>query len=375
MIVLINFKTIKVILISLVFLIILGTGFYLQKTLFENSTITVDDSYNALLPLIIQQIFDLRNQAILNENISQLENLYDRDVKYGIWAFEHELKKFKYLHLWSSKQGIKFKKINSQIVVRSAKKKGDGFTVNLLVSTEYQYLYENDLEKFNCFRIGTYHSLDLRPEKDKWVIIREWYTDPFADSLQLDELKSQQARQLILSGLPKDISLLNEKRLKTVDYISKYSGAANLPSYGFKYNSNYRNYNNLGGDCANFASQILYEGGGFQKNRTWNYERGAGSRAWINAQAFNNYMLHSGRGSLLTRGSYDRVLQVSYKLLPGDYIAYERKGKVVHISVVSGMDSKGYILVNSHNTDRNRVPWDLGWSNKNITFWLVRVNY
>ncbi|MBM7558094.1 hypothetical protein JOC47_002964 [Halanaerobacter jeridensis] len=39
------------------------------------------------------------------------------------------------------------------------------------------------------------------------------------------------------------------------------------------------------------------------------------------------------------------------------------------------MDSKGYILVNSHNSDRHRVPWDLGWSNNEIKFCLVRVHY
>lgn len=86
-------------------------------------------------------------------------------------------------------------------------------------------------------------------------------------------------------------------------------------------------------------------------------------------------MLYSGRGSLITRGTYNQVFKNSFKLLPGDFIAYEKKGKVTHISVVTGIDSKGYALVNCHNTDRYRVPWDLGWSDKGIVFWLVRVNY
>ena len=34
----------------------------------------------------------------------------------------------------------------------------------------------------------------------------------------------------------------------------------------FKYNKKYRDYNPQGGDCANFASQILFEGGKFKKN-------------------------------------------------------------------------------------------------------------
>ena len=86
-------------------------------------------------------------------------------------------------------------------------------------------------------------------------------------------------------------------------------------------------------------------------------------------------MIYSGRATTIASGKYKDVLNASYKLLPGDYIAYERKGKVCHISVVTGADSKGYTLVNSHNTDRYRVPWDLGWSNSNIRFRLVRVHY
>jgi len=120
---------------------------------------------------------------------------------------------------------------------------------------------------------------------------------------------------------------------------------------------------------------MLFEGGGFRKNRIWNYEKGQGSKAWLNANAFNQYMLNSGRASRIAYGSYDQILKSSFKLLPGDYVAYEKKGKVTHISVVSGQDSKGYALVNSHNSDRYRVPWDLGWNNKGIKFHLVRVHY
>ena len=140
------------------------------------------------------------------------------------------------------------------------------------------------------------------------------------------------------------------------------------------YNKKYKNYNGLGGDCANFASQVLYEGGKFKKTGSWNYEKD-GSRAWVNAQGFKDYLIYSGRGSLIVHGTYDKVLKLSYKLLPGDIVGYEKKGKVIHVSVVTGADSRGYSLVNCHNTDRFKVPWDLGWSDKGIKFWLIRVNY
>ena len=86
-------------------------------------------------------------------------------------------------------------------------------------------------------------------------------------------------------------------------------------------------------------------------------------------------MIYSGRASIIAYGSYEKVYKASYKLLPGDFVAYEKKNDITHISVVTGADSKGYSLVTCHNSDRNKVPWDLGWSDKNIRFWLIRVNY
>ena len=358
----------------------------------QNSIIYVDDLPHDMLTMKIQEIFNIRNRSILEKNSDNIKSLYNHNLRNGRWACEHALKKINYLHSWSDKQGITFKNINSLVTVRYIKKKGDGFSANLLVSTEYFYSYEDTLQKINSFRIGTYHSLDLMPTPNltneestsspdsltmdhSLQITREWYTDPFADSLHLGELENQDIKNLILSSKARELSKINQRRQNALKYAEKYCGAASLLEYNFKYNPNYKNYNNLGGDCANFASQILYEGGNFAKSSSWNYYRGAGSRAWVNAHSFNNYMIYSGRATLIAHGSYEKVLKASYNLLPGDYIAYEKKGKVTHISVVSGSDSKGYILVNSHNTDRDKVPWDLGWSNNEIKFRLVQVHY
>ena len=322
----------------------------------------------------IQEIFDNRNKAILEEDVNFLNNLYNRKVRNGLFAYEHELKKMKYLNRWAHKQSVTFSKIDSKVFLRNVKKKGDGYSVALAVSTEYEYEYNNSTVSNNSFRLGTYHSLDLIPNQGSWMITKEWYIDPFADSLDIDKMNIEKINQIISSSKGEELSNLNARRLAALDYVDKYCGVARPPDYSFHYNKNYRNYNSVGGDCANFASQMIFEGS-FKKNYTWNYQGGKASKAWINAHSFNSYMLYSGRGSLIQKGTYEQVLKNSYKLLPGDYIAYEKKGKVAHISVVSGIDSLGYALVNSHNTDRFRVPWDLGWSNEGIKFWLVHVNY
>jgi hypothetical protein len=323
----------------------------------------------------INHIFITKSKAMLVHDIESMDSIYDKSNKLGLWAFEHEEKKMKYLSNWSEKQGVKFIDIIPTVLVRRIRG-GDGkYSVNLLCSTEYKYIYETSPQEENSFRIGTYHIISLKEEEGNFLITKEWYTDPFADSLNLENLKVDSIKEYILSQTQRDFSGLSKRRLDAVSYAYKYSGAANEEKYGFTYNKQYGDFNPQGGDCANFASQILFEGGKFKKNSTWNFSNRTGSRAWLNAQGFKDYMVGSGRASVIAHGSYEKVYKASYKLRPGDFVAYEKKGKVTHISVVTDADSKGYALVNCHNTDRNRVPWDLGWSNKNIKFWLVSVHY
>ncbi|MPM82758.1 hypothetical protein SDC9_129820 [bioreactor metagenome] len=119
----------------------------------------------------------------------------------------------------------------------------------------------------------------------------------------------------------------------------------------------------------------MYESGRFKKNEIWNYANGSATKAWVNAQGFKNYIVNSGRGSYISKGNYEEVYREAYNLRPGDFVGYEKKGRITHVSTVTGFDSKGYPLVTCHNTDRLLVPWDLGWSDKAIKFHLIKVNY
>ena len=324
---------------------------------------------------LIEQIFEIRNKALLSGDEELVESIYDTRTKYGTWAYEYEIRKMKYIKNWAEKQGVKFIEIKPKVLIRSFKVNGDNISVYLLCSTEYKYKYEDQEQMENSSRIGTYHTLRLTYDEGRWVITKEWYKDPFGDSLNLENIKADSIKEYILSESPRDFSGLNSRRLGAIGYAGAYCGAASDGQFGYMYNKKYRDYNPQGGDCANFASQILYEGGKFKKNSAWNYDASGATGAWLNADTFKKYMLYSGRASVIAYGSYDRVYKASFKLLPGDFIAYEKKGDINHISVVTGADSKGYSLVTCHNSDRNNVPWDLGWSNKSIKFWLVRVHY
>ena len=371
-------KYIKIIVMSLCLILPLGLGSIIYKlnskvSEIEAIKIDEDDQIKQQYQLLLQNLFDYRNKAILEQNEEILKELYDTDKKTGLWAYEHEVEKMKYLKNWSSKQGVTFNDIKTKVKIRKVKEKEtDLYGIICNVATDYNYSYENEKDVKNIFRIGTEHYLNVKD--NQYIITKEWYTDPFADSLNLENIKSDDIRSYILAQQKPDIQLTQEQQ-KAIDYAHRYCGVSTEEEYEFKFNREYKNFNPDGGDCANFASQIMYESGRFKKNSIWNYNNRDGTKAWVNAQGFKNYILNSGRGSLICKGSYEETYKESYNLRPGDFVAYEKGGRITHVSTVTGMDSKGYPLVTCHNTDRLLVPWDLGWSNKTIRFHLIRVHY
>ena len=373
-------KYIKIIVMSLCLILPLGLGSIIYKlnskvSEIEAIKIDEDDQIKQQYQLLLQNLFDYRNKAILEQNEEILKELYDTDKKTGLWAYEHEVEKMKYLKNWSSKQGVTFNDIKTKVKIRKVKEKEtDLYGIICNVATDYNYSYENEKDVKNIFRIGTEHYLNVKIKDNQYIITKEWYTDPFADSLNLENIKSDDIRSYILAQQKPDIQLTQEQQ-KAIDYAHRYCGVSTEEEYEFKFNREYKNFNPDGGDCANFASQIMYESGRFKKNSIWNYNNRDGTKAWGNAQGFKNYILNSGRGSLICKGSYEETYKESYNLRPGDFVAYEKGGRITHVSTVTGMDSKGYPLVTCHNTDRLLVPWDLGWSNKTIRFHLIRVHY
>lgn len=325
--------------------------------------------------ILLENLFDYRNEAILDKNENILKSIYDTDIKFGLWAYEQEVKKMKYLENWSSKQGVKFNDIKAKVRIKKMREREKNlYGIICDVSTEYKYSYENEPNKINMCRIGTYHYLHVKIKDGNYIITKEWYTDPFADSLNLENIKSEDIKNYIINHEEIHLTLTKEQE-KAIEYAHRYCGAAADEEYGLKFNPKYKDFNGDGGDCANFASQIMYESGRFKKNCIWNYEKGSATKAWVNAQGFKNYIINSGRGSYIAKGSYEEVYREAYNLRPGDFVGYEKKGRITHVSTVTGLDSKGYPLVTCHNTDRLLVPWDLGWSDKSIRFHLIKVNY
>lgn len=352
-------------LLSRQMILIVGILFCIILLLGMSSNIFQDDEVKKLT---IQLLDDI-NQCYLSGEVEKLDEYFNTDDLYGRWAYEYAERKVKYMKDWSGRQGIVFNDINSDYRIYNINGRDNRYGLTVRSIDGYCYNYPHEPEKNNCFQITVYHYMTIEFIKDTWVITKDWVSDPMCDNLYIRDNETTEVAEFINNVIPENYELKGSRK-KAVEYADKYSNADPDSSY----NNKYRNYNSVGGDCANFTSQILFEGGKFKKNSIWNYDKG-GSIAWIKALDLTQYLLYHGKASKIAVGSYNDVYKAAYNLQPGDIVAYEEKDDIKHVSVVTGYDSRGYPLVNCHNVDRHHVPWDIGWNRKGITFWLIRVHY
>lgn len=335
---------------------------------------------------IIDEIYTTRSKALVCGDLSLLKPLFDLSSKYGQWSLEHEVKRVKYLREWAAKRHVKFINIESSVRIKRTIKKSSILKFALEESYKLDYIHIGDPNAVvNSFGVGIRHTLSLVNKNERWLVNSDWYTDCFEDAMGsysgLITTESAIAPDFLYEALCQGAQkgYYSYNRQRAIEYADKYCGAAWGSGNNFKYNKKYSDFNGLGGDCTNYISQVLgdNEGGGFKQNKLWY----PGSASWSNVNAFKDYIIYSGKGYVISKGTYEELTKqrsiypsgIISKLKVGDLICYVKKGDPDHFAVVTGMDSQGYPLVNSHTTDRYHVPWDLGWGNTNIKFILIHI--
>ncbi|GIM29497.1 exported protein [Clostridium polyendosporum] len=356
------------------------------------------------LILHIQEFFNKRNDMFLTGDIADLIPYYETSHNYGKYSLEHEVRRIRYLRDWAGERGIKFTSISSKANVKRASVSPTHAKIKVDEEYKFEYVYNCDNEPVvNNFGINLFHAITLNKKNDKWIITSDWYLDCFDDALkgyswdfktlQFSEPKSQcydfstfAPPTLQETGTPIPKGKYN--RLKAIEYADKYCGVPWGSKNNLKYNKKYKNYTGIGGDCTNYISQCLgdKEGGALKHDGAWfsvykKYDGAENSASWVNADAFRNYLLYSGKGTLIKRGSFKNLIAPSNdspngaigRLQLGDVVSYAKGNDIDHNAIVTAFDSHGYPLINSHTVERYHVPFDLGWSDKNIYFHLIHV--
>lgn len=132
---------------------------------------------------------------------------------------------------------------------------------------------------------------------------------------------------------------VNYNRKNAIEYAEKWAKARN---------NAYMNFDNIGGDCTNFASQCLYAGVNvmnYQKDVGWYYnspdDRAA---AWSGAEYFIKFML-----SNKNEGPFATAVSIN-NLEIGDFISLNNGSEYYHTLIVTGF-SGGTPLVSAHTDD------------------------
>ncbi|MFZ5816478.1 MAG: amidase domain-containing protein [Bacillota bacterium] len=311
----------------------------------------------------MKEIFSRRARWLLTgENPAPLEPDYLSDSSTAQWALNHEQSKIRSVRQWAEQRGMRIVEAQPSLQVTLLKVREDRARFYVAQSLALGYVYAGE-QQVNRFGVGSRHIVELQRVQDRWVIRLEWYSDPLGDET---EVPASASVQKVLEPAVAGVAWRGYDREKAAAYADMYCGLAAGCGNNHQYNRRYRDYSGAGGNCSNFASQAL-RAGGLQIPLI------------MRADNLVHHLTRAGRAGVVFRGRFPprwkaevQAGRIPVKLQKGDLVAYQVKGKMEHIAIVTGFDSRGYPLVNSHTLDRFHVPFDLGWDQKTV-FWLLKV--
>ena len=129
--------------------------------------------------------------------------------------------------------------------------------------------------------------------------------------------------------------------------------------WAYHRNPSYYDYEAIGGDCTNFASQCLYAGSGVMNDTPvlgW-YYRSANEKApaWTGVEYFRNFLLRKGEG--VGPFGIETTLE---QIRPGDFVQLDLgQGRFSHTPVVVATGRRptlGNTLVAAHSSDTDHRP-------------------
>ncbi len=148
------------------------------------------------------------------------------------------------------------------------------------------------------------------------------------------------------------MEILAYDRKAAVEYARKWA---------FARNPRYYNFNNLGGDCTNYASQCLFAGAPVMNDTPtfgWYYQSlDDRAPAWTGVEFFYNFLIGNAKGDGIGNGVGPFAADVSLNELQiGDFIQLGRQtGDFYHTPVVVGF-ADGMPLLAAHSYDAYNRP-------------------
>ncbi|MCH5316569.1 MAG: amidase domain-containing protein [Eubacterium sp.] len=140
--------------------------------------------------------------------------------------------------------------------------------------------------------------------------------------------------------------------MKTIEY-NREAAVSYAERWALRRNPNYYDFDGIGGDCTNFASQCLYAGSevmNYTKDVGWYYnspfDRAA---AWSGAQYFYNFMVRNESVGPTA------VIEKIENLQIGDFIQLHDGIEFYHTLIITGF-SGSEPLISAHTADAYMRP-------------------
>lgn len=140
--------------------------------------------------------------------------------------------------------------------------------------------------------------------------------------------------------------------MRTIEY-NRDAAVSYAERWALRRNPNYYDFDGIGGDCTNFASQCLYAGSGvmnYTKDIGWYYnspfDRAA---AWSGAQYFYNFIVKNESVGPTA------VIEKIENLQIGDFIQLHNGIEFYHTLIITGF-SGAEPLISAHTADAYMRP-------------------
>lgn len=292
-----------------------------------------------------------KDTMINSSLINKYKSLYDKYIgKLNVYSNDKgRLAKFQqYLQLSNEK----LKNIDVTIENFSFNyEKENNISVSFLEVVKLNLL-SNGIESTS--ELAMRHTLILEKVNNIWTIVKDNYKENIIFDNSRGVLNSLNDSIVDLSGVNES----NYQGIVPGTTVFNRNAAANYAQkYCFNYNPNYPNYENAGGDCANFASQCAYTGGARMCNtgndidsyKSWWYVNGNTSKSWRYCPTQINYMMMSNTYSVSSVNSLSR----------GDLIYYDWEGDGIwdHVAIVTEINNG--CKVSAHTDNHRDFNWTL----------------
>lgn len=146
--------------------------------------------------------------------------------------------------------------------------------------------------------------------------------------------------------------------MKVIDY-DRSAAVAYARQWAFRRNPAYFDFQNIGGDCTNFASQCLYAGVGvmnYTSDLGWYYVSSTNrAAAWTGVEYFFNFLIANLDGVGDGAGPFAQEVALS-EVEIGDFIQFGRAtGDFYHTPIVVGFSGRTPLLA-AHSYDVYNRP-------------------